>query len=109
MSKYTVKRTIGTAAAATALVAAPLTMTTSVANAASGDWDSVAQCESGGNWGTNTGNGYYGGLQISADTWNAHGGNGLPHNTSREAQIQVAESILASQGSGAWPTCGQYL
>lgn len=109
MSKFTVKRTLGTTAAATALAAAPLAMTTSVAHAASGNWDSVAQCESGGNWGANTGNGYYGGLQISADTWNAHGGDGLPHNNSRSAQIQVAESILASQGPGAWPTCGQYL
>jgi hypothetical protein len=109
MSKFTVTRTIGTIAASTALVTAPLALSAAPANAAGGDWDAVAQCESGGDWGADTGNGYYGGLQISAGTWNAHGGSGLPHNNSRDAQIQVAESILNSQGAGAWPTCGQYL
>ncbi|WP_305095260.1 transglycosylase family protein [Prescottella sp. R16] len=109
MSTFTVTRTLGTSAAAAALAVAPLALTAAPAQAASGDWDAVAQCESSGNWSANTGNGYYGGLQISAGTWNAHGGSGLPHNNSRAAQIQVAESILSSQGAGAWPTCGQYL
>ena len=109
MSKFTVTRTLGTTAAAAALAAAPLAITAAPAHAASGDWDSVAQCESGGDWGANTGNGYYGGLQISPSTWRAHGGSGLPHHNSREAQIQVAESILAGQGAGAWPTCGRNL
>ncbi|WP_137725966.1 transglycosylase family protein [Prescottella subtropica] len=109
LSTITVTRTLGTTAAAAALAVAPLALTVVPAHAASGGWDAVAQCESGGNWGANTGNGYYGGLQISASTWNAHGGAGLPHDNSRDAQIQVAESILASQGAGAWPTCGQYL
>ncbi|GAB2641994.1 transglycosylase family protein [Prescottella soli] len=109
MSKFTVTRTIGSIAASAALVTAPLALSASPANAAGGDWDAVAQCESGGDWGADTGNGYYGGLQISPGTWNAHGGAGLPHNNSREAQIQVAESILANEGAGAWPACGQYL
>ena len=41
-------------------------------------WDSLAQCESGGNWAINTGNGYYGGLQFNLGTWQAYGGTGLP-------------------------------
>ena len=69
------------------------------------DWDRLAQCESGGNWSINTGNGYYGGLQFSLSTWQAYGGSGMPHQNSREAQIAVAERIQAGQGWGAWPAC----
>ena len=54
-------------------------------------WDALAQCESGGNWAINTGNGYYGGLQFNLGTWHAYGGSGYPHQNSREAQIAVAE------------------
>ena len=104
-----VARFLGSAAATAALVAAPLAVTAAPAQAASGNWDAVAHCESGGNWAANTGNGYYGGLQISPSTWRANGGSGLPHQNSREAQIQVAESVLATQGPGAWPTCGRHL
>ncbi|HUQ58847.1 transglycosylase family protein [Lentzea sp.] len=71
------------------------------------DWDRIAQCESGGNWSINTGNGYYGGLQFSPSTWRAHGGAGRADQASREEQIRVAESVLATQGLGAWPTCGR--
>jgi hypothetical protein len=74
-----------------------------------GVWDSLAQCESGGNWATNTGNGYYGGLQFSMQTWQGHGGSGLPHQNSRGAQIAVAERVQASQGWGAWPSCASKL
>lgn len=76
------------------------------ANASSVNWDAVAQCESGGNWHINTGNGYYGGLQFTLSTWHANGGSGNPANASREEQIRVAENVLASQGIGAWPVCG---
>ncbi|BBY53522.1 transglycosylase family protein [Mycobacterium koreense] len=69
------------------------------------NWDAVAQCESGGNWSANTGNGFYGGLQISQATWAAHGGTGSPATASREQQIRVADRILANQGPKAWPTC----
>ena len=72
------------------------------------DWDRLAQCESGGNWHINTGNGYYGGLQFSASTWNAFGGNefaSTADQASREQQIYVAEKVLAQQGWGAWPAC----
>ena len=70
-------------------------------------WDKLAQCESGGNWKTNTGNGYYGGLQFNPTTWRAFGGSGMPHRASREQQIAVAERVLASQGWNAWPSCSR--
>jgi uncharacterized protein YabE (DUF348 family) len=70
-------------------------------------WDRIAACESGGNWATNTGNGYYGGLQFSLSTWQAYGGTGRPDQNSREAQIAVAERVAAAEGGyGAWPVCG---
>jgi uncharacterized protein YabE (DUF348 family) len=79
-------------------------------NFASGSsaWDRIAQCESGGNWAANTGNGYYGGLQFNLSTWQAYGGSGRPDQNSREAQIAVAERVRAAEGGyGAWPVCGQ--
>lgn len=80
--------------------------------ASDSDWDRLAQCESGGNWHINTGNGYYGGLQFSASTWNAFGGNefaSTANQASREQQIYVAEKVLAQQGWGAWPACSAKL
>ena len=79
------------------------------ANFASGGtvWDQIAQCESGGNWAANTGNGYYGGLQFNPGTWSSYGGQGMPHENSREQQIAVAERVAAAEGGyGAWPHCG---
>jgi hypothetical protein len=75
----------------------------------SGVWDQLAQCESGGNWSINTGNGYYGGLQFSQGSWNAAGGSGSPADASREEQIRVAENLQAMQGWGAWPSCSSQL
>ncbi len=72
-------------------------------------WDALAQCESGGNWGISTGNGYYGGLQFSMSTWQAMGGSGNPANASRAEQIAVAERVLSAQGWGAWPSCSSQL
>jgi LysM repeat protein len=72
------------------------------------DWDELAQCESGGNWSTNTGNGYYGGLQFSDSTWDAYGGEAYAataDNATRSEQIRVARKVLEAQGSGAWPGC----
>lgn len=71
------------------------------------NWDAVAQCESGGNWSINSGNGFYGGLQFSPATWRANGGTGMPNKASREEQIRVAENVLKTQGIGAWPVCGK--
>lgn len=73
--------------------------------AGGGAWDRIAACESGGNWSTNTGNGYYGGLQFSQSSWNAVGGQGLPSQASKEEQIKRAEMLQARQGWGAWPVC----
>lgn len=73
------------------------------------NWDSLAQCESGGNWATNTGNGYYGGLQFDLQTWQANGGSGYPHHHSRETQISVAETLYSRRGDAPWPTCGYHL
>lgn len=70
-------------------------------------WDRLAQCESGGNWKINTGNGYSGGLQFSPSTWRAFGGSGSAHGASREQQIAVAERVLAAQGWNAWPSCSR--
>ena len=67
-----------------------------------GVWDRLAQCESGGNWHINTGNGYYGGLQFSAATWRSVGGPGLPHQHSRETQIKYAKILQARSGWGQW-------
>ncbi|NKY33955.1 transglycosylase family protein [Nocardia speluncae] len=102
-------RALGMTAIAGALVAVPFGLSTATASASSGNWDAVAQCESGGDWSTNTGNGYYGGLQFSQSTWEAHGGSGSAHNASREEQIRVAENVLDTQGPGAWPVCGSNL
>lgn len=80
------------------------------ANASPGDtWDALAQCESGGNWAINTGNGYSGGLQFTPGTWAAYGGTGAPQNASRGQQIAVAERVQAGQGWGAWPSCSAQL
>ena len=98
------------AAIAGAIVIAPMTLSAGIASADTGhNWDAVAQCESGGNWAINTGNGYYGGLQFSQSTWEANGGTGSAANASREEQIRIAENVLVTQGAGAWPTCGAYL
>ena len=73
-------------------------------------WDALAECESGGNWAINTGNGYYGGLQFNLGTWQAYGGTGLPSNASRETQIAIATKLRdASGGYGAWPSCSAKL
>jgi uncharacterized protein YabE (DUF348 family) len=73
-------------------------------------WDSLAQCESGGNWAINTGNGYYGGLQFNLGTWQSYGGSGLPSSASRETQIAIATKVRdASGGYGAWPGCAASL
>ena len=105
----TIRRLLALAALALGLAVGALGLGTGPAAADSGgvNWDAIAQCESGGNWAINSGNGFYGGLQFSPATWKANGGNGLPHQASREEQIRVAENVLATQGIGAWPTCGR--
>jgi hypothetical protein len=72
-------------------------------------WDAVAQCESGGNWSINTGNGYYGGLQFNLNSWQWVGGTGMPHEASRETQIAMAQRLWERQGWNAWPACSSKL
>ena len=89
-----------------ALAVVPMALSTGTAHADSVNWDAIAQCESGGNWAINTGNGAYGGLQFKQATWNANGGMGSPATASRDEQVRVAENVLRTQGLGAWPKCG---
>ena len=75
-------------------------------------WDALAQCESGGNWAINTGNGYYGGLQFALGTWQGYGGGefaAYPHEATREQQIAVAERLHAARGFAPWPSCSAKL
>jgi LysM repeat protein len=98
-------RTVARVAIAGIAVGAPLAIAATPASAT--NWDAIAQCESSGNWNTNTGNGYYGGLQFTQSTWKAYGGTGSAASASREQQIAVAERVLQGQGIGAWPVCGK--
>jgi nucleoid-associated protein YgaU len=94
-----------------AISAAGLALSTTAANAttSASTWDALAQCESGGNWAINTGNGFSGGLQFTPSTWAAYGGTGSASDASREQQIAVAEQVQAAQGWGAWPSCAAQL
>jgi hypothetical protein len=74
-----------------------------------GVWDRLAQCESSGDWHINTGNGYYGGLQFALSSWEWVGGQGYPHEASRDEQIARAEILLERQGWNAWPACSSQL
>ncbi len=103
--KNILTKSLWVAAATGALSVAPMAMS-ATAGADSVNWDAIAQCESGGNWGINTGNGHYGGLQFKPATWSANGGVGSPAGASRAEQIRVAENVLRTQGLGAWPKCG---
>jgi resuscitation-promoting factor RpfC len=103
-----IRRTVTMMAVTGALIWAPMTLSTATAGADTVNWDAIAQCESGGNWGTNTGNGHYGGLQFNEATWLSNGGLGSPASASRDEQIRVAENVLRTQGLGAWPKCGAY-
>jgi len=112
--RHSIRKTVATALKAVVLTGAfavaAMTVSTvlsaGTAHADSMNWDAVAQCESGGNWAANTGNGHYGGLQFKPATWSSNGGVGSPVTASREEQIRVAENVLASQGAKAWPKCG---
>lgn len=85
-------------------------MSMPAANAVDGaTWDALAQCESGGNWSINTGNGFYGGLQFTQQSWNGVGMSGSPATASRAQQIEAGERLLAIQGWGAWPACSAKL
>ncbi len=95
---------------ALAAAAVPFLSPSAASAASPSDWDRLAQCESGGNWSINTGNGYYGGLQFSSGTWSGYGGGAYASRAdlaSREQQIAIADKVLAAQGWGAWPSCSR--
>jgi len=98
-------------ALATTILLVPSLVIGSPAEAASmKTWSRLAKCESGGRWHINTGNGYYGGLQISGGTWRAYGGKRLApqaHKATKREQVRVAKRILKRQGWGAWPSCSR--
>jgi nucleoid-associated protein YgaU len=109
VTSNTITRLVG-AAAATALAFGFGIAGTTPAGAATTVWDKLAQCESGGNWKINTGNGYYGGVQFSARTWKAYGGASYASRANlatRVEQIAIARRVLAGQGPRAWPVCGR--
>ena len=106
------KNAVKVVLAGTAFSAAGLALAPAANAAPDSDWDRLAQCEAGGNWGINTGNGYHGGLQFSPSTWAAYGGTQYAPTANlatREQQIAIAERTLAGQGWGAWPACSAKL
>ncbi len=75
-------------------------------------WDALAQCESGGNWAINTGNGLYGGLQLDRGAWLSNGGAAyapLPSDATRQQQILIAEKVRADRGFSPWSSCARKL
>ena len=106
------RRTLSGGAVVAGAAAVGLGVLATPASATMHDWNGVAQCESGGNWAINTGNGFYGGLQFTNGTWAANGGFGYAPRAdlaSASQQIAVAERVLQTQGVGAWPVCGARL
>jgi len=93
---------------AAAPAAAPIS-TAAPASSGGANWSAIAACESGGNWSANTGNGFYGGLQFTEQTWLGYGGGqyaSSANQASAAQQIAVAQRVLGGQGIGAWPVCG---
>ncbi|WP_345577271.1 transglycosylase family protein, partial [Streptomyces prasinosporus] len=111
-SRRDARRARPVAVLAGAALLAPLGLLAAAGGAAAADdgvWDRIAQCESGGDWHINTGNGYYGGLQFSASTWRAFGGTAYAPTADRAGkaqQIEIATKVQRAQGWEAWPTCG---
>jgi hypothetical protein len=106
----TTGKAIARTALAGAVAGAPLVVAPAAHAASDATWDRVAQCESGGRWDINTGNGYHGGLQFAPSTWRGFGGTEfapVAHQATRAEQIVVAERVLAGQGWGAWPVCSR--
>ena len=72
-------------------------------------WAKLAQCESGGNPATNTGNGFYGMYQFTLETWQSLGGTGYPHEADAATQTAMAKKLQAQAGWGQWPGCADKL
>jgi LysM repeat protein len=89
--------------------AAPVSAPAPASSSDGVNWNAIAACESGGNWSIDTGNGFYGGLQFTQQTWLGYGGGqyaASANQASESQQIAVAQRVLAGQGIGAWPVCG---
>jgi len=95
--------------AAVAVVGGGAAATSASAGGSIAQFEALAQCESGGNWSTNTGNGYYGGIQFSAATWRGIGYGGLPHQASKATQIEAGQKLQGLYGWGQWPACSRKL
>ena len=103
---------VGAAALLTAIAITIGPAATSADAATDRTWNRLANCESGGNWHINTGNGYFGGLQFSDSTWDAYKGPRMAARADKarkKMQIVTAEKVLDNQGWGAWPACSQKL
>ena len=110
VSTKALRRAISAGVAAVALTIAGVGLSAGAADAADrSPWDAIAQCESGGNWSINTGNGYYGGLQFNSSTWSAYGGRGSAATASKAEQIRIGRRVVAGQGWGAWSSCSARL
>jgi uncharacterized protein with LGFP repeats len=109
----TLARLLAGAGLTTALLAGQGALTASPAAAAAepsyANFELLAQCESGGRWDLNTGNGYYGGLQFSLATWRWIGFSGYPHQHSKDTQIRAGQVLQARSGWGQWPACAAKL
>lgn len=102
-------RVVALAGVTGAAIAVPLMASGTASAASTSTWDAVAQCESGGNWSINTGNGYYGGLQFNQSSWAAAGGTQYASRAdlaTKGQQIATAEKLLDMQGPGAWSCAG---
>lgn len=73
------------------------------------NWEAIAGCESNNRWDINTGNGFYGGLQFTLSSWQGVGGEGYPHQASKDEQIYRADLLWLDQGWPAWPACSRLL
>jgi hypothetical protein len=107
---FTMRKTLSTLAAVIGLAVAGIATADTAAAATGAQWNALAVCESGGNWHINTGNGFYGGLQLTQGTWTAHGGKRFAPRAdlaTRQQQIAIASRVAAIQGWGAWPVCAR--
>jgi len=111
-SQLAARSTAGATALALPIVGIAALGTGTAEAATESQWDNVAQCESGGNWHINTGNGFYGGLQFDYGTWLSNGGGQYAPRAdlaSREQQIAIATKVYNARGSSPWPVCGANL
>ena len=99
----------GGMATAFAVADATVAATSASAGGSVAQFERLAQCESGGNWSINTGNGYYGGLQFNLATWRGLGLGGYPHQASKAQQIAAGQKLHSARGWQPWPACRRKL